>query len=361
MENWKATIFLITSAQGLLLSLALLSPFRKGDKSNIFLGLILWVIALEILSAWGMRVNYFNSPNSFHYYLLGSYLILPPSVWLFVQINTNPDFQVSKKHLLLFIPALVETIVELGMHFYMHYSGIFISMLNFKVWLFFTEIVPIVAMVFVLFLYGKRLAYFSSQLKVVDASQTQFRSIKLYGFFFFLCILTLLWAAGVLFDAPIFGFIELILSMFLFILGYIGYFNPNFFDMPKLLQDKKNMAVNFPYYDDQKELARLKQVLLQESIYTRSKLSLEELALELKRPPRYTSHLINTYHGTNFQGFINGFRVEEVIRKINDPAEQHKTLLALALEAGFNSKSTFNYVFKKHTGKSPSQYLLYSK
>jgi AraC-like DNA-binding protein len=49
------------------------------------------------------------------------------------------------------------------------------------------------------------------------------------------------------------------------------------------------------------------------------------------------------------------------MRKMEDPAEQHKTLLALALESGFNSKSSFNQVFKSLTGQSPSEYLLLCK
>jgi hypothetical protein len=107
MTDWKTTAILLASGQGILLSLALLSPFRKQDKSNFFLGLILWVVSLELLSAWAMRAHYFNAPGAFHFYVLGSYLLWPPSVWLFAQLNTHPAFKLRKKHLLLFVPARV--------------------------------------------------------------------------------------------------------------------------------------------------------------------------------------------------------------------------------------------------------------
>ncbi|MCE7064554.1 AraC family transcriptional regulator [Dyadobacter sp. CY326] len=89
--------------------------------------------------------------------------------------------------------------------------------------------------------------------------------------------------------------------------------------------------------------------------------SFECTFLSAKQTWKAISYLINTHCASNVNGFINSFRVEAVIRKLGDPKEQHKTVLALALESGFNSKSTFNQVFRQHTGKSPSQYLLVQK
>ncbi|MDZ7608951.1 MAG: helix-turn-helix domain-containing protein [Cyclobacteriaceae bacterium] len=59
---------------------------------------------------------------------------------------------------------------------------------------------------------------------------------------------------------------------------------------------------------------------------------------------------------TNFYDFINKYRVDEFIGKLNNPANEFYTLLALAHESGFNSKATFNSVFKKNTGLTPSAF-----
>lgn len=358
MENWESIIFLLASGQGLVLSLALLSPAKNKNKANIFLGLILWVLSLELLSAWGMKVDYFASANAIPYYLLGSYLILPPSIWLYSQMNINSAFKLSKKHLLLFAPAIIETIVEVAMHLYFRYTGDFIRMLDYSLWYFLTELMPIGGIVLALWIFCKKLVPLSNQAKEPLSFQSYLLYINLWSFFAFLCLLTVLWIAGVIIDLPVFGTIELILTVFLFTLGYIGYFKPTIFEVQKISLPIAADVNTFPNFDDEKELARVKRVLKEEALYTRSKLSLEELADKLRLPTRYLSYLINTYHATNFNNFINSYRVEEVIRKIQDPAEQHKTLLALALEAGFSSKSTFNHVFKKHTGHSPSKYLL---
>lgn len=57
-----------------------------------------------------------------------------------------------------------------------------------------------------------------------------------------------------------------------------------------------------------------------------------------------------------FNDYINGYRVEEYLQKIATPQYQHLTLLAVAFECGFNSKTTFNRAFKKMTGKAPSAF-----
>jgi AraC-like DNA-binding protein len=368
MTDWKTTAILLASGQGILLSLALLSPFRKQDRSNFFLGLILWVVSLELLSAWAMRAQYYNAPGAFHFYMLSSYLIWPPSVWLFARLNTDAGFRLRKKHLLLYVPALTEIVVEVAQKARYHLTGQNINMLEIKSWYVFTEIVPILWMAVSLVFYGRRLIIFRRQLQDLSPPLPAIYWLKLYGLFTFLGLLTLLWIGEVFFDLPIFKGVEFMLTVFLFALGYVGYFNPAFFDVPRFSPALPVEAAGtsqepppFPHYDDQKELQRLRQRFEQKSLHTQSKLSLEELAGEMNLPVRYVSYLINTYHGANFHHFVNTYRVREVMRKIEDPAEAHKTLLALALEAGFNSKSTFNQVFKSHTGQSPSEYCARSK
>jgi AraC-like DNA-binding protein len=161
----------------------------------------------------------------------------------------------------------------------------------------------------------------------------------------------------VILHAKVFVVIEVIAIAGLFMLGNAGYAIPAFFDIRRTAAKPSTGEPLFPNYDDQKELIRLKQAFEQQALHTRSGLTVEELAGELKLPVKYVSYLINTHHHTNFHYFINSYRVKEVIRKMEDPTEKHKTLLALAMESGFNSKSSFNQVFKSHTGKTPSQFL----
>ncbi len=85
-------------------------------------------------------------------------------------------------------------------------------------------------------------------------------------------------------------------------------------------------------------------------------LTLPKLAENLNVPSHHLSQVINEMHGSNFFDFINQFRVEEVKRKIQDPVFKNYSLLGIALESGFNSKSAFNRVFKNLTGTTPSKF-----
>ena len=68
------------------------------------------------------------------------------------------------------------------------------------------------------------------------------------------------------------------------------------------------------------------------------------------------SEVINVGAEKNFNDFVNHYRVEEVKRKLQQGEGEKYSLLAIALDCGFNSKATFNRVFKKLTGQSPSDY-----
>ncbi|HEY8915314.1 MAG TPA: helix-turn-helix domain-containing protein, partial [Chitinophaga sp.] len=85
-------------------------------------------------------------------------------------------------------------------------------------------------------------------------------------------------------------------------------------------------------------------------------LSLGSLAEKLNLPPHELSRVINTVFKKGFNDFINEYRVMDAVRKMQDPAYAHITLLGIAFEAGFNSKTTFNRIFKEMTGKSPTGY-----
>jgi AraC-like DNA-binding protein len=108
------------------------------------------------------------------------------------------------------------------------------------------------------------------------------------------------------------------------------------------------------------EAAALKDALLtvmeSQRPWENSELTLADLAELLSSTPHRVSEVLNSRLGQTFYDFVNGYRVREVQRRIARDRARTPTLLALALEAGFASKSTFNDAFKKHAGQTPSQY-----
>jgi len=86
-------------------------------------------------------------------------------------------------------------------------------------------------------------------------------------------------------------------------------------------------------------------------------LSLQELADNLEVKRHQLSSIINQKHNKNFYEFINQYRIEEVKAMMTNPKNKHLKLISLAYDAGFNSKASFNRIFKQMTNMTPSQFI----
>jgi AraC-like DNA-binding protein len=85
-------------------------------------------------------------------------------------------------------------------------------------------------------------------------------------------------------------------------------------------------------------------------------LSIQDLSDMTGIPRHHITQVLNEKHKKNFFTFINEYRVKEVISRFNDPKNNNFTILAIAFDSGFNSKTTFNSIFKSQTGMTPSEY-----
>jgi len=91
-------------------------------------------------------------------------------------------------------------------------------------------------------------------------------------------------------------------------------------------------------------------------VYLDPELTLSTLAVRLKMPVPHLSQVINQRLNQNFTDLINGYRVEEAKHRLVDPAWGHYSIMAIAEDVGFRSKSSFNEVFKKHAQMTPSAF-----
>lgn len=94
-----------------------------------------------------------------------------------------------------------------------------------------------------------------------------------------------------------------------------------------------------------------------DALFKNPELNLAEVAKQLNVHPNILSQVINSYEKKSFYDYINGQRIEEFKKLAADPAHKQFTLLALAFDCGFNSKTAFNRNFRKSTGLAPSEYL----
>ena len=108
--------------------------------------------------------------------------------------------------------------------------------------------------------------------------------------------------------------------------------------------------------DFSKSAEKLLNLMQKEKMYLDPELTLKSLSLTSGLSEKEISLTINRHFEKNFYTFVNEFRVEEVKARFTDPGNAHFTILSLALDAGFNSKATFNRIFKSYTGQSPKAF-----
>lgn len=130
---------------------------------------------------------------------------------------------------------------------------------------------------------------------------------------------------------------------------------PNQSDSLAAEQEHTDEKIQLPDLDSWKQ--QIETLMLSDKLYENPELSITDISTKLNTHSKRISQVINQGFGMNFNDFINRYRVEAVVDKMNEGGHLNQTLLSLAFESGFNSKSTFNRAFKRTTGMSPNEYV----
>lgn len=154
------------------------------------------------------------------------------------------------------------------------------------------------------------------------------------------------------------------LVIFIFFLGYWGYqqgeiFNfQNFRELPEQKGNGKSNSLTDEtraYFKE--KAAELKQLMQVKQPWLNPRLAIHDLARSLEIPPHHLSKIISMNFHSSFFEFVNAYRVEEFKHKVSSGEYKNLTILAIAFECGFNSKSAFNRIFKESTGITPGDFL----
>ena len=145
------------------------------------------------------------------------------------------------------------------------------------------------------------------------------------------------------------------LTSFVYLLTIFIIRRPEVFFRKSLTTKYSNSGLDQHTSDRLRE--KLTGYLQQQKPFLDPKLTLSQLADDLEVRPNILSQVINEGMNKTFNDLINGYRLQEVKRKLLDPGEGHKKILALAFESGFQSKASFNRIFKKSEGMSPVDFL----
>lgn len=123
-----------------------------------------------------------------------------------------------------------------------------------------------------------------------------------------------------------------------------------------LLVDSSYKKSSLQKKDMKRIFNSLENAMRTEKMFLQTNLSLQELSNNVKIPQHHITQTLNIYKRQNFYDYVNAYRVEAFIKNLKNGDADNFSLLGIAFDSGFNSKSSFNRVFKNTTGKSPSEF-----
>ncbi len=156
-----------------------------------------------------------------------------------------------------------------------------------------------------------------------------------------------------------------VLAFFIQAIGFMAIQQPKFFskEIEQEVNEEEEVSIREKYKNSPLEEVKaeeyfrsLKRLMEEEKLFLNPELKASEVASRIGIPTYQLSHLLSIKSEYNFFDFINSYRVEEVVKLLSEPNNEHLTILGIGLEAGFNNKSSFNRAFKKFTGNTPSSF-----
>jgi AraC-like DNA-binding protein len=375
--NILNTITLITIFVMLLLAFFLLTVNAKNKLSNrLFAGFLL-LTTFDLTSF--LTGSYFETNLNFEIFRMTTSLLIMPVFYLYVTAVCYSDFRLKSKHLLLLIPFVVANLVFIprfylatateSISIYEHFKQM--TEIRFFYILGELQYAFYIILVFIILKKYKEI-YLENY---TNANNSSYKWLFQMTIFFLIAHCIVLFKSlvrytdyNVLFNSSnaVIGAIALLISCW-FVLKALN--NPELFkgvDSNMLLV---NEALNTKGIATAKEpsetpksaeiasqIELVKKHVIENEPYLEPSLTIQELAKQVSIPVRDLSVLINHHMNQHFFDFVNEFRIQKAMQILKDASKSKHTILEILYEVGFNSKSSFNTAFKKHTNQTPTEF-----
>lgn len=321
---------------GLMLAVFLFLHKGGSSLSNKLFGLLLLVLSFRV----GKSVLLEFTPD-LHVKIiftgLGSMLLIGPLFYLFSKSLLLRKFSLRRIHFLHFLPAVI------GICFGMWVNEVQIR--SFPTWFFLLAFAGY---------YGHYISYivysYRATIKAASLQPSNYQLLRLifYGLLavWFVYILNL-------FDEDVPYIIGPVLySVVAYSISFVVIRN-RFIDK---VDHEKYKSTQIPEALSEDIYSRIQKMMVEEKVFKNSDLTLKFLGEQFHQSPQVISMVINQKSGTNFNSFINKYRIDEASKYLRDSKFEHYTISAIALESGFNSISSFNTAFKKQVGLTPQAF-----
>jgi len=346
--------------QGLSYGIILLRNQGPNKAANKYLAFILlffsYRLAVEVLQFFGLGIY------DFWYHILLEYnWIYGALIYFFVLSIIKPDFKLSSKDWIHFLPVLLEFLWSNFIKFQNFYwdgtreSLTWLGYWGYVVWVQFPTMYLICGGLILYYSFKAKaqlLQIINTNIEVTSAKVQWVLNLllvlQIFSIFFMAITLVDLIFFNYAFDSfyrtPLF----LGLAIITYGLGLIGFSKRD----SVIIKQKKVLT---PKEDEEltKIVLQLNNLMKTQKVYTNPELTLRNLAEQLNIKSYLLTKCLNLKYGKSFNTYINEKRIEELKSLLEKPENKKITLLGLAFEVGFNSKASFNRSVKKITGKSP--------
>ena len=357
----------LLSTGGLLLTTFLLfsKPKQENWKANILLSVFLFFLFLAFLDECFVILSIDNEGYILEELLSIVFFLMPPTFYLSVRYFAYPLKKITKKDLLHFLPAFCFTLLIVVL---LLFSTVSVPTNSIQ------SLGNYVSILVILTVFLQVIIYSALSLKLIQSHQK-----NIYLFTSNTEEINLAWIQKFILGVIFFGFLWLIqinlpeLPNFYsigYFLGvyYLAYFALNqkelypfsesdTLEIAEILESKEdtsNASILIPDLTSEKN--KLDELMNHEKPYLDNELTLPKLAHLFQTNTHQLSYLLNNGFKENFYDYVNRHRVEESKKLLMDKKFAHLSMVGIAYEAGFNSKTTFNTAFKKFTGYTPSEY-----
>jgi len=364
--NFYSSLVITGIVQGFFLSFFILLFAKHRTRASIYLGLLILVITLSNLQELLWEIDFFTNLDYYLYYLPYSFAEAG-LMYFFVMTFLYPDRKNTRIEKLLYLPFLIMIPVTLLFKFgYLFFDQQ--HPFNTRMYTVvdfvdsYGDFLSILLTTFVLIVLWKEIEKYQKTPTKHDRSTIKTKLLWLKILFIFLFIFIILWIyatlQGVILNEYPAYLLLIGISIVIYVMGYVGTRKIEVHEQRKSIRhfDFSNQAYSISEEIKSKHILAFEKILNDEKKFLDPSTTLESLAIDLDLSKSHLSRIINAELKTTFSDYINILRVNEAKKYLLEPEFSNYTLLAIGLEAGFNSKTTFNSAFKKFTGMTPSAF-----
>lgn len=370
MKELFETIFLLASIQGVLLSVMLFLR-KENHSANIFLSLGIFAISSELFTAVYYAKGWYLNYPWFMGFTYSVAFLYGPIFYLYAKLLTKKVERIRPINLLHFIPfaagyLFLIPVIAMPLSQRITFVEGMIAGKNPVIYDIYETFIPIQGIIYTVLTillvidYNKKIKERFSNIDKINLGWMQyltFGMIVCWSFASLSRIIDIFYTN----DNSMQLALHTSMSVLVYSIGYMGLRQPEIFMLQADLDRQNETAEKYKKSGldaDAAEEIRTRLIMLmdKEKPHLDSELTLNKLSEMLNVSIHNLSEVINTRLNKSYYDFINEYRVEEFKKKLVDPSSRNYNLISIAFDSGFNSKTSFNTIFKKITGQTPSKY-----